>query len=245
MPNSYYSNSTGGTMTSFDTSGYITLTGNATYSGDNGGFTVNVKANGISPQLYFKFVKRKMGLLENKKFSDRIKRLEKAFYTAVENGQSALGEKILQDLARETRESALFARGVKFFIEREDLNKHKRNIRNGHISDTRLENYTRVIPDEVLNAKKKVDGLFDGYVIYHYWNPDEEKVRSGKQKMSEQEKQDMKDPILFGYIKECDRLYFVADWEDEFCDLTFDEIIDVVGKDESEHVLTKYPKFSE
>jgi hypothetical protein len=56
--------------------------------------------------------------------------------------------------------------------------------------------------------------------------------------MSSDEKSKMRDPILFGYIKETDRLYFIADWEDEYCDLTFDEIIDVVG----ENKLTKYPK---
>jgi hypothetical protein len=56
--------------------------------------------------------------------------------------------------------------------------------------------------------------------------------------MSSEEKQKMKDPILFGYIKETDRLYFIADWEDEYCDLTFDEIVDVIG----ENKLTKYPK---
>ncbi len=38
-------------------------------------------------------------------------------------------------------------------------------------------------------------------------------------------------PILFGVIKGRRRLYFVGDWVDEFCDLTFDQIADALGKD--------------
>jgi len=53
--------------------------------------------------------------------------------------------------------------------------------------------------------------------------------------MTKEEIQKMKDPILFGMIKESNRLYFIDDWEDEYCDLTFDEIIDVIG----ENKLTK------
>lgn len=44
----------------------------------------------------------------------------------------------------------------------------------------------------------------------------------------------MKDPILFGKIKETDKLYFIADWQDEHCDLTFDKLIDFMGKDKDE-----------
>ena len=66
--------------------------------------------------------------------------------------------------------------------------------------------------------------------------------REKKQKITPEEKSKMKDPILFGFIKETRRLYFVADWEDEHCDLTFDEICDVVGGKDEDHVLTKNPK---
>jgi len=236
MPRSSYSPTGSGTFTSL-----AQISGTGIAYTQVGNFLVEVK-KGISPQLFFKSVKRKMGLLEGKKFNDRIKRIEKAFINAVDNGQCALGEKLLEELARETRESALFARGIKFFIEKTDLDKNKMKIRDGHISDTRLEKYTRVIPDDVLRAKKKVDDVFDGFVIYHYWNEKEDDVRAGKQKMNDTEKAAMRDPILFGYINESNRLYFVADWEDEFCDLTFDEIIDVIGKDEDEYILTKNPK---
>jgi hypothetical protein len=38
-----------------------------------------------------------------------------------------------------------------------------------------------------------------------------------------------KDPILFGLIEDRRRLYFVGDWEDEYCNLTLDKIADAVS----------------
>jgi hypothetical protein len=51
----------------------------------------------------------------------------------------------------------------------------------------------------------------------------------------------MRDPVLFGIIKETDRLYFVADWEDDLCDLSFSEMIDAIGKDDEEFELKAKP----
>ena len=197
---------------------------------------------GIAPELYFKYVKSKFGVLENMRIAGRMKKLEAAFDKAMENGKKQLGEKILLEVVRETKETMMLAKGIKLFIEKEDLDKHKHNIRGGHISDTRLEKFTRVIPEDVLAKKKKVEGIFDGFVVYHFWDKEAEKKIEKKQKMSPGEKSAMKDPVLFGFINECNRLYYIADWEDELCDLSFEEILDVLGKKDEEVALTRQPK---
>ncbi|MFA5696665.1 MAG: hypothetical protein WC917_04490 [Bacilli bacterium] len=238
MPQSYYFTQARGTGTGMNLFSYD---GSASW-GEQG--TTNQVAGkvtvktGISPILAFKYIKKKFGILENIILDRRLKKLEAAFYQAVDNGQEALGVKILSELARETRESALYAKGIRHFVEREDILKVKNKIKDGHISDTRLEEFTKIIPKNVLKKKKELEGVFDGFIIYHYYNEEIEKKIAKKQKRSPDEQGKMRDPILFGYIKESDRLYFVADWEDEYCDLTFDEIIDVVG----DNKLTKYPK---
>lgn len=231
MENSFYYN---------NNQGYITLTGSADSSSAVGGWSLNVSTDkkGYHPSLVFKYIKSKFGMLEKISLDRRLQKLEKAFYQAIENGQEALGNKLLKELSREARESTLYAKGYKHFVEREEVWKHKRNIKDGHISDTRFEDFTKIIPKDVLKKKKEAEPFFDGFVIYHYYNNDMEEKIAKKQKMSKEEIAKMKDPILFGWIKECDRLYFIADWEDEYCDLTFDEIIDVVG----ENKLTKYPE---
>lgn len=227
-----------------DSGCYISINGTAIYSSFIGGYTVNVKSDnkGIHPILYFKYIKKKFKPLERMKMDGRLKRLEKAFYKAVDNGQDALGEKLLKQLAIETRETAMYAKGIKFFIEKADLDKHKHNIRDGHISDTMLKDFTRSIPKNVAEKKKKVEDCFDDFVIYHYWNEKEaEKIVKG-QKMDKKEEEKMRDPVLFGIIKETNRLYFLIDWDDSYCNLSFEELADVIGKDKEEITLQREPK---
>ncbi len=204
--------------------------------------SIEKKQGDIHPELYFKFIKKKFGLLDGQRFNKRIKALETAFDKAVESGQSMLSEKVLEELVVHAKESAIYSKGFKLFIEKEDLNKYKNKIRDGHISDTQLKDFTRVIPDKVLDKKKKTDGLFDGYVIYHYWNQETEDKTAKKQKMSSDEKARMRDPVLFGWIKETNRLYFIADWEDEYCDLSFEEVVDHLGKSEEDITLPRVPQ---
>jgi hypothetical protein len=52
----------------------------------------------------------------------------------------------------------------------------------------------------------------------------------------------MKDPVLFGIIKETNKLYFIADWDDEFCNLSFEELADAIGKDDEEITIQREPK---
>jgi len=183
----------------------------------------------ISPQLYFSYIKKKFKPMERIKLDRRIKKIEKAFDEAVENGQNVFAEKILNNLVIQIRESVIASKGIKEFIERDDLIKYKYKIKEGHISDTVLKDYTRVIPKQISDRTKQLKGIFDDFIIWHYWDDKAEEKREKKQKITSEEKGRMKDPILFGIIKETNKLYFIDDWIDEWCDLTFDDIVDVVG----------------
>lgn len=210
-----------------------------------GGFDMKQEERGIHPRLYFKYIKSKFGLIEKSRLDNRIKKLEKAFDHAMEHGQNALAEKFLARISVETREAFMYAKGVRKFIVKPVLDKHKRNIRGGHISDTRFEDFTRVVPDRVLKKKKEVEECFDEFWVYHYWNPEAGDVKT----MDHEEREKMKDPVLFGKIKECDRMYFIAEWEDEYCDLSFEEIIDAINgdggfDDPNEYILSSKPDFS-
>ena len=199
-----------------------------------GGLGIKLEENDkgkISPQLYFNYIKKKFGFLERPNLDRRLKKIEAAFDEAVESKQNVLAEKILNNLVIEMRESAMFAKGITHYIERDTLNKHKRDIKGGHISDTLLKDYTRVIPSGVKQKIKKVEGIFDSFVIYHYYEKAVEEKLDKKQKMTTEEKGKMRDPVVFGIIKETNKLYFIADWEDDFCDLTFDDIVDVIGEE--------------
>ncbi len=181
---------------------------------------------GISPILYFKYVKSKFSVLERSKLEKRLKKLEAALYEAIDNGQELLSKKLLDQYNLHFRETLIYSKGITKCINKQDLNKHKRSIRDGHISDTRYADYTRVIPKRVIDKKKKLDGLFDDFVIYHYYNADAKDLKA----LSADEKQKMKDPVLFGIINGSDNLYYIDEWDDDYCDLSFEEIVDHIGK---------------
>ncbi len=180
----------------------------------------------LHPNLYFKYIKSKFNILQKNSIDKRLEELERAFTQAVEAGQDVLAQKFLDAFNLETKQTMLIALGFTTYIEREVLDKYKHKIRGGHISNTMLKDFTRVIPDKVLKKKKKVEGVFDDYEIFHYWNPEAKDVK----KMDPKEKEKMKDPVLFGLIKGSSRLYYIADWEDEYCDLSFNDMIKVLGK---------------
>lgn len=205
-------------------------------------FTVTENKKGINPTLYFNYIKKRFGMLEKMKLDGFLSRIEKAFYKAVENGQEALADKMLDELGRVTREAVMYTKGIRFFIDVEEVRKYKNKIRGGHISDTKFEYYTRVIPDKILKKKKSLEGVFDDFIIYHAYINEIEEKREKKQKIGEKEKARMKDPVLFGYIKENPRVLYVIDsWDDELCDLSFEEMVDALGKEEKEITLQRNP----
>lgn len=226
MPTSNYLSNSNATTITLNTANNIDVSTAFTYT-DNYIRIDSISSNKINPVLYFSYIKSKFKYLEKNKIEKRIKVLEAAFDEVVKNGQKLLGEKILNSIVINTRESIMYAKGVEYYIEYDDVQKYKRNIRGGHISDTLFKDFTRKIPKKVLEKKKKLEDVFDNFVIFHYWNPNAKDIK----KMDEEEKSKMKDPVLFGIIKETNRLYFIADWEDEYCDLTFDELVEKIGKE--------------
>jgi len=142
-------------------------------------------------------------------------------------GQKALVEK-LKDLVDVVRgESHLISIGLKEYVTEEQLYDFYEKVgEDKNLQLTWIKNFSRVIPDEVYEAKVKADEreIFDNYVILHY-DPN----KSGKE-MTKEEKEKKKDPILFGVIKNSRKLYYIADWKDEYCDLTLEDMFSTLGK---------------
>ena len=123
-----------------------------------------------------------------------------------------------------TKEYKLLEAGVNTFVYREDIETYIDDIADDAIKIIELENYEREIPDEVVESIAKVKGLFDRfYVVYtDYSKKETRRVQAERRE---------KDPILFGTFQNeeskfiLDRFYYIADWVDEYCDLTLDKLI--------------------
>ena len=152
------------------------------------------------------------------------------------NGQTALAEKLQDNCVLFLYEAMLAACGFKRFVSEkmlvDYLTLHSDKKPDDETEEVRyysgfrldwMKNFTRVLPPEVAKQKRLADSLmiFDNYVVFHY-DPD----RAASAMTRAEEEAARKDPILFGLIKGSDKLYFIADWVDEFCDLTLKEVVD-------------------
>lgn len=172
---------------------------------------------------FFKSVKNSAEELEI--VEERLKNWETAYEHLKKTGQYALIEVMQQDIEVHRAETQLYAIGLKKVITEKNVTelsaKYPKTIKLDWI-----QNFTRLIPAKVTDIKMNADEkhIFDNYVVMHC-----DKDGKGSQE-TVAEKIKRKDPILFGVIAGSNKLYYVADWVDEFCDLTFDKLVETLGE---------------
>lgn len=148
-------------------------------------------------------------------------------------GQTKVTKKLLYTLEVLSKERELFNLGFNSFVYRDDIEYYMDKVSDKAVKIIELEEYPREIPDEV--AEKlitlKKNSIFDAYyvVFTDYTGKTEREVQAERKR---------KDPILFGaFCKRSqnsrflhDRFYYIADWEDEYCDLTLDKMVSEMSK---------------
>lgn len=195
------------------------------------------KKQGMPIQIFFSLMKKKMGLLAGMRLTSRLSKYEKMLEKADKAGQIALSEELMKRIFVTMRETEMYAAGFRIFLTRDVYERFCYKTER-KVALTKLANYARVIPDDVLDKKAVADKakLFDQYFVMHYDGAEAVK-ETVKEKVAR-----AKDPILFGSIEGSEKLYYVADWEDEFCDLTLDDIVDKLKLDEDEITISKNPE---
>lgn len=139
-------------------------------------------------------------------------------------GQKKMAKKIYDQSKILIRELDAVKAGFDVYVLREDILYYIESIAKKTVKIIELENYERDIPDEVVDKLVSAQPYFDEFFIVFtdYTGEAERTVKK--------EERD-KDPILFGVIHHPDkkdvltnRMYFIADWIDEYCDLTLEEL---------------------
>ena len=195
----------------------------------------------ISAKLYLKFVKSKLTKVQIEKVNRRLAKLQKLVIYSSEMGQQALYEELTKEVAILIREAEMVSLGINSWVSKEHIDKFKNDVKEKVIKFDTLENFPRVIPANVQRKLKglKKAGVFDQFHIL-FIDYTDEKLKTNKEKIRE------KDPILFGQLKyQPNRFYYIADWVDEYCDLTLDKMVDKIRLDDPEFELGKIDDISQ
>lgn len=129
---------------------------------------------------------------------------------AKEIGQEGYSDRVVEIAGGWVAEAQLATLGYDKWVDRAMIRKLIPQVR--HLDMTDLRSFPRLIPNNVQEVIKLTRPFFTDFQILFY-NPKKEKPLK-------------KDPILFGVISAFpDRLYYLADWVDELCDLTLEKLL--------------------
>lgn len=190
--------------------------------------TDNVESQ-LTPQQYFEQVKeRKHNITDEelvKVYDNCLELLNKYKITGQKKGM----QKLMFHLECIEKEREIVKMGINTFIYRDDIEEYIDTVAKDTVKIIELENYEREIPDEIVEVIAATKDKFDQlYVVFTDY--------TGKvERQIEKERRD-KDPILFGTFQNqsnrtvIDRFYYLGDWEDEYCDLTLDKMVNETEK---------------
>lgn len=137
--------------------------------------------------------------------------------------QEKLSEKLKGKILFDNKVKELLERGYDTYVLREDVIKFVNIIQKEEAKKLgliELKNYSRDIPQEQYELILQAKGFFDDiYILYTDQTKEIEELKKEK------------DPIAFGVLKNEKygmdaRLFFICDWVDEYCDLTFNEFVE-------------------
>lgn len=186
----------------------------------------------LSLSEFFQYVGFRAISLSNLRYRRKVRALEKVLDQCLETGQMSFNDLTVTELARLKLEYILCAKSFKTCVEEKYLVEGVLHLSEKDQELIELEwikDFSRIIPPKIVKRKAQADKLnvFDNYVILH--------VRPGWygneiERVSKEEADRRKDPILFGVMDCSRRLYYIGDWVDQQCHLTMAELLDKFGE---------------
>lgn len=181
----------------------------------------NVK---IAPKVMFEYLKGNLLETELEVLNTRLQNVQKVFEYSKHTGQHVLTDQNAIYATEVIKEQEAYAIGIRKYVLQADVDIFLRKIENKIGYFKLLSEYPRVMPQDVVDKLKDVQSknIFDEFWVL-YLDYSKQNLESTNSKVKKIEK----DPILFAKtITESDKLYYICDWIDEYCDLTLDKFID-------------------
>lgn len=162
---------------------------------------------------------------QEKKLIERVEAYVTLIKRAQALGQTAQEEELVSKLVVHVYELIASVSGYSKYLDSTDLVRLQGACEK-QLDIDYIKNFVRVIPEDVATKKLKADAIevFDNYVVLYYDPEGKSFAKTEEEKKKEEAAK--RDPVLFGVISGSDKLYYIADWIDELCDLTWDEVVE-------------------
>ena len=183
--------------------------------------------NSVTPSAYFEYVKGMKTKLDREEYNVLIDNILSMLKKTTITGQTAMAKELTHQFDLAIRELNAADSGFDIFVDRKDIERYITEIEAKSVKIIELENFERDIPDELVDKIIAAKEIFDQiYIVFTDYTKKETKKVAKKRRD--------KDPIMFGAFK-CpesddtktyveDRFFFIADWVDDDCDLTLEEV---------------------
>lgn len=204
----------------------------------------------ITPSIYFDHVKGLKNKVDNEEqqlvIDNALKMINKCKLTK----QTTMAKELSHQVDLALRELNAARRGFDIFIYRKDIESYIDKVEGKAIKLIELERYTREIPDDVIDKITLANEIFDRLYICFTDYTDKHAKKVAKERRE-------KDPILFGafldkedektenkvYVE--DRLFFIADWTENNCELTLEEMVRDVKNKSKKDITYKIGSFKD
>ena len=152
------------------------------------------------------------------------------------SGQISAQEEMKATVAMLEKQIKAVQSGYNYFIYKKDLTDFIGSVLNDRVKIIDLAHYERIIPINIMMELADLKTIFDElYVVYTDYTTEKEK------KVEKERKE--KDPILLGAFIDVkdnpnnkksghifEKMYFIADWTDDYCDLTISKLAEKIAE---------------
>ena len=189
---------------------------------------------------YFNGVKTKSQKLMDDKLIQELQYLPSQIEELIQLGQTGLADKLKKNIVALTKERILIANGFDTYVYRNDVTRYIELVKDKKVFICELEKFPRLIPEsakKLLMKARSLNVFQDFWVVYVDYTGDSDKTLNEKEKA---ERKKNRDPIIFGTFEkpeqaQIDKMYFICDWTDEYCDLTLDKMVKKLVEDDSNY----------
>lgn len=185
----------------------------------------------MEPTKYFAELKNNIRQIDTEMLDNNLDIIDKMIEDANSIGQTTLLDRLVFTREVIEKEQMALASGIDKYVHRDDVLKFIENVQpKNSVKIIELERFPRMIPEanvEHITLAKKLN-VFTKFMVVFTDFTDQDYRTDEEKKIIERNR----DPIVFASFTEeqprmiHDRLYFITDWEDEFCDLTFVRMVD-------------------